>query len=237
MLDFEYLIKGEKGENIIFLNGFRMPYSNWDKVYPVISKNNRVFLYNRKGVGKSNKATLPQDANTVIKELKEELRRLNIQAPYIFVAHSLGGIFANLYARKYINEVKAIVFVESSHPDEIFEHKKIESSNIFTKTNNLVKSLEKIFDKYKYSEDEEIQTSIEQIKKAGKFPSIPIVVVSGLKKMPFIPKESFEIHLKYQKKLTNLSSKVLQYKCFKSAHFPQIEEPDIVINAIKEIIK
>jgi len=35
----------------------------------------------------------------------------------------------------------------------------------------------------------------------------------------------------------NLSSKVIQYKCFKSAHFPQIQEPDIVINAIKEIIK
>jgi hypothetical protein len=68
---------------------------------------------------------------------------------------------------------------------------------ILNTINNGLKIIEKLFDKFKYSEDECdecIEETAAQIKSAGKFPHIPIAVVSGTKKMSLVPEKAFEIH-------------------------------------------
>jgi pimeloyl-ACP methyl ester carboxylesterase len=57
----------------------------------------------------------------VIEEIQGLLIVQKLNPPYLFVAHSLGGVFANLYARTYPDQVLGIVFVEASHPLEIAE--------------------------------------------------------------------------------------------------------------------
>jgi pimeloyl-ACP methyl ester carboxylesterase len=161
---------------------------------------------------------------------------LGLKPPYLLVAHSLGGIFANLYARVYPDKVSGVVFVDSPHPSEIIEQKTINPPIILSIINNSLKAVEKLFDKFKYSEDEYIEETINQIESAGPFPDIPIGVVSGTKKMPFVPKQAFEIHQQYQSKMLNLSSKSTYFICNESGHFPQIIEPEKVIAAIQNTL-
>ena len=67
-----------------------------------------------------------------------------------------------------------------------------------------------------HSEDKNIEQTITQIQSADSFPEIPIDVVSGQKKMPFVPQRAFDIHLKYQHHLFNLSPHSVHYLCHKS---------------------
>jgi pimeloyl-ACP methyl ester carboxylesterase len=161
---------------------------------------------------------------------------LGLDPPYVFVAHSLGGLFANLYARTYPNEVAGIVFVDSPHPLEVAEQKKNSPPIVLKAINNGLKTIEKRFDKFKYSEDECVEETIAQIMSAGDFPHIPIAVVSGTKKMPFVPEKAFATHQQFQTQLLNLSSKSTHYNCLKSGLFPQITEPEKVITAIQDLL-
>lgn len=156
--------------------------------------------------------------------------------PYLFVAHSLGGIFANLYACTYTDEVSGIVFVDAAHPLERTEQQAHKPPPVVRTINEGFKAIEKLFDKFTYSEDECIEQTIAQIQNAASFPDIPIAVVTGTRKMPLVPMEAFEIHQRYQEKLLELSPKSAWYRCEKSGHFPQITEPEKVVSAIMDTI-
>jgi pimeloyl-ACP methyl ester carboxylesterase len=213
-----------------------MNFESWDKVYPKISAHYRILLFNRLGVGSSAKATVPQSGKIVIDEMEKLFLELDITPPYFFVAHSLGGVFANLYACTRPQNTSGIIFVDSPHPLEIIEQKKFKPPFLLQMINDGVKNIEKLFDNYKFSEDECINETLAQIQNSNSFPDIPIAIVSGTKKMPFVPEESFDIHISYQKMLLELSNRSTQYLCEKSGHFPQITEPEIVVKAIKSIV-
>lgn len=230
---FEYSLIGEGEINVIFLNGFRMHFNSWDKVYPQVAQSNKVLLVNRGGIGLSPKAQLPQTGKVIIDSLKNTFTLAGVEPPYVLVSHSLGGIFANLYARTFPTEVAGVVFVESPHPLEIREQKKFKPPFLLRAINDGIKAIEKVFDPYKFSEDEAIHETLRQIDAAGNFPNVPISVVTGTKKMPFVPQGAFDIHMQFQAKLLELSNRSKHFICTESGHFPQITEGDIVIAAIE----
>ena len=232
----EYALSSESGPTVVLLNGYRMPMSSWDKLYPEIQKRGRIFAYNRHGVGKTSPATNPQTGEEVIRSLENVLKALNLSPPYVFVAHSLGGIFLNLYARLKPNDVSAVVFVDSAHPDEIKRQKEFKPPWLIRVMNDALKTIEVRFDKFRYSEDECVSDTLRKIEAAGSFPPIPVAVVTGGKKMPFVPEASFSIHIQCQKELAALSPYSVQIVANKSGHFPQITEPELVIRVIKEIV-
>lgn len=227
---------GDGTPPVVFFNGFRMRFNSWSAVYANLELENSVVLFNRRGVGASAKASEEQDGLTVIGEIRALLSSLNMSPPYVFVAHSLGGIYANLYARTYPDEVAGMVFVDAPHPEEVVEQRENAPPFVVNFINEGVKALEKLFDKLKYSEDENIVKTIEQIAAAGHFPDIPVAVLSGTRKMPFVPEKSFRLHQHYQDELMKLSTKSTRYICNKSGHFPQITEPERVVEAIQETV-
>lgn len=231
---FEYELIGNGKTNIVFLNGFRIKYNSWDMIYPTLAKKHKVLLFNRLGVGSSCRARIKQTGNVVVEEMHAFLSNIGIRPPYLFVAHSLGGLYANLFARTYPDIVSGVVFVDASNPDEIAEQRRLETPFILRSINNGIKKLEKVFDKYRFSEDEAIEETVTQFKNTAPFPDIPVAVVSGTKKMPFVPQQAFEIHQRYQTELLGLSTLSKQYICNESGHFPQITEPEKLISAIVE---
>jgi pimeloyl-ACP methyl ester carboxylesterase len=55
----------------------------------------------------------PRTAADVVAELHALLAAADVPGPYVLTAHSLGGLFAHLYARTYPDEVRGIVFVDA----------------------------------------------------------------------------------------------------------------------------
>jgi pimeloyl-ACP methyl ester carboxylesterase len=232
----ESLILENGGTNVVFMNGFRIQFKTWDKVYPELKYENNVILFNRRGIGRSQKANKAQDGSTVIEDMRSLFSISRLDPPFLLVAHSLGGLFANLYARVYPNEVAGVVFVDAPHQSEIAEQRSFNPPFIVSLLFNSLRTAEKLFDQFRYSEDECVDETIDQINSAGTFPNVPVAVVTGTKKMPFIPVKAFDIHQEYQTKLLSLSTNSAQYLCHGSGHFPQITEPEKVITAIKKTL-
>ncbi|MBV9787416.1 MAG: alpha/beta hydrolase [Chloroflexi bacterium] len=232
----EHRVVGRGEHSVLFLNGFRMSYQSWDKVYPFVAERSTVLLMNRRGVGASPKAKTPQRGDTVVEDIRGMARWAQVPPPYLLVAHSIGGIYANLYARMFGSEVSGVVFVDASHPIEIVEQNNIKPPRALVALNNGLKAIERLFDRYKYSEDECIHDTVRLIDEAGAFPDIPVTVVTGAKKLPFVPSAAHATHLRYQEELLWLARASRHVMCENSSHFPQITESGKVVGVILDAL-
>lgn len=115
----EYALTGNGNQVVIFESGLGGTMDWWAKVFPEISKNTTAFAYNRPGYGKSDPVSTPRDGIHIVNELRSLLKRKNLNPPYILVGHSLGGLYMQLFARRYPDEVSALVLVDSTHPEQL----------------------------------------------------------------------------------------------------------------------
>ena len=74
-------------------------------------------LYDRAGTGWSDPVALPRTSTEVTDELRELLRVADVPAPYLFVGHSLGGLYARQYATRFPDEVVGLVLLDPAHED------------------------------------------------------------------------------------------------------------------------
>ncbi|WP_273566824.1 alpha/beta hydrolase [Maribacter halichondriae] len=78
----------------------------------------RVVRYDRAGIGYSELSNTLQDPETVARELHTLLQEAGESPPYIMAGHSYGGHYIRVFKQLYPNEVTALVFLDSGHPDE-----------------------------------------------------------------------------------------------------------------------
>jgi pimeloyl-ACP methyl ester carboxylesterase len=103
-------------EVVVFEGGSRSTIDKWGAVPQLLAHDTSVFVYNRPGYGHSEVAGTPRDGRTVVEELRGVLRHKGLKPPYVLVGHSLGGLYMQLFARAYPDEVKALVLVDSLYP-------------------------------------------------------------------------------------------------------------------------
>lgn len=89
-----------------------------------LARDHRVCVYDRPGTlrytlnnnpltERSTPVPQPRTAAQVVTELHAVLNNAQVPGPYILTAHSLGGLFARLYAQTYPEQVRGIVFVDA----------------------------------------------------------------------------------------------------------------------------
>jgi pimeloyl-ACP methyl ester carboxylesterase len=83
-------------------------------IAPSVARTTRVCVYDQAGHGMSDEA--PEDKADAARDLHELLERGNVPGPYVVAGHSLGGIHALNYARRYPSEVAGVVLVDSMFP-------------------------------------------------------------------------------------------------------------------------
>jgi pimeloyl-ACP methyl ester carboxylesterase len=104
---------------LVFEAGSRGTIAKWGKVLEGASRDATVFAYNRPGYGNSEAAMTPRDGRTVVEELRRVLRHKGLMPPYVLVGHSLGGLYMQLFARAYPEEVKGLVLIDAMYPREV----------------------------------------------------------------------------------------------------------------------
>lgn len=92
--------------------------ATWGWVQPRVARETRVCAYDRAGMGWSGDAVSTRTATSVAQELHDALTAAGEQGPFVLAGHSLGGIFAQVYATQYPGEVAGLVLVDPSHPDQ-----------------------------------------------------------------------------------------------------------------------
>lgn len=115
----ESLVGGSGRPVIVFENGLGATLDWWAKVWPGAVQTSTALAYNRAGYGHSEATALPRDGTHAVAELRALLQARQLPPPYILVGHSLGGLYMQLYARQYPQEVAALVLVDSTHPEQL----------------------------------------------------------------------------------------------------------------------
>lgn len=231
----QYNISGSGKPNIVLINGGSGPIEGWMKVLPEISKLSSVFSYNRLGVTGSDEPKKAQDGITIIENLREALKIVGFEPPYLLVGHSLGGLYANLFTRLYPNEVAGVIFLEASHPNDTSLDKY--QGKIVKTINKLFSIFDSLSSKKQFNEVNFVKQTVSQIQQVNAFPDIPVYVITGGKENRMMPEEARKKRLENQLELLSLSPKSKHIIAEKSGHFPQLSEPKVVIGAIKDAVQ
>lgn len=101
---------------VVFENGARATLDSWDGVLAALKTDASLFAYNCPGYGNSEPTDAPRDGATVVEQLRSTLRQKGLAPPYVLVGHSLGGLYMQLFARRYPQEVKGLVLVDALYP-------------------------------------------------------------------------------------------------------------------------
>jgi pimeloyl-ACP methyl ester carboxylesterase len=91
----------------------------WYKVQDAIAKTTRVCSSDRAGIMWSDAPPHAQDGDHAARDLHAALAGAGIDGPLVLLGHSLGGPYIMNYTRQFGGNVKGLVFVDASHPDQI----------------------------------------------------------------------------------------------------------------------
>lgn len=116
---------------IFFENGSGTDMNEWKsnpKFFDCVKKMGSLFLYDRNGLGKSPpdlqlSSNNPLTAKQASDKLSALLKKLNIQPPYVLVAHSYGAIYAGYFVLKNPHLVKGLILVDPVPRDFNFSTK------------------------------------------------------------------------------------------------------------------
>ncbi|MBY0598063.1 alpha/beta fold hydrolase [Bacillus bingmayongensis] len=226
-LYYEFFERQNENITVVFESGYGFPSDYWKPIKDEISKFAQFLIYDRAGLGESEKDDRPKDSKQSVENLRNLLQNANIKPPYMFVGHSIGGANVRLYASTYPEEVAAVILLDSCHEDQ----NKI-MPPLFTEEMRSI-----YFDQFSVEGSlNEIQDSLEQISKANSLGDIPLTVVSaGLQS--YHTTESFAAWNLFQRDLTHLSTKRKHIIVEDAGHLLHIDQPQVIIDIIKDTLK
>jgi pimeloyl-ACP methyl ester carboxylesterase len=188
---------------------------------------------------------MPRTARDLVSDLHALLQTAHVPAPYVFAAHSFGGIFARLYASAYPKEVVGMVLVdalsEKVRTGLTPEQWKLYVNFGFTKP---TPGLEK----YKDIETLEVNASLDQMKKAASAEPLrpmPLFVLTQGQPFDLSPWQPLPADFPgalnkawhtAQDALARLAPNAKHKTATKSSHYIQVQEPQLVVDAIKQVV-
>ncbi len=90
----------------------------WAPLFDALAAISTVCAYSRAGIMWSEPAAQPYSASDIARDLQLLLQRAHVSAPYVLVAHSLGGPYAMVFAQQFGQDLAGLVWVDPSHPDQ-----------------------------------------------------------------------------------------------------------------------
>lgn len=228
------------GPTVILDSGAGDDSSVWQQVQAGVATFARVCSYDRTGLGKSEVGPRPRTTQTVVNELRSLLRNAHVPGPYVYVGHSISGFTARLFAQQDPQDVKGLVLVDTSNPDQfdrilqlLGPHKEGEAAIIGAVREEASTEMDP-------RDGLLFRKSADEVRNAGPFGAMPIVVLEHGKEL--LPagtpiSASFQaLWHELQLKNATLSRGAQLVVAKNSGHYIHKEQPDLVILAIRKVV-
>ncbi|WP_096188918.1 alpha/beta fold hydrolase [Evansella halocellulosilytica] len=224
---FAKLCGENKGKPAVIMEaGYGDTSTTWDPILHEISNRTEVLVYDRAGVGKSEKSPNSRTSKDMVSELNLLIKKLELKRPFIFVGHSFGGVNVRLFASQYPDKVCGLILVDSTPADYVERF-------LPTMSEDFQKAYKNQF--FYEGDFEEMMISLNQLKENKRVLSVPLTVLSAGNKAHY-SKASQKLWNDMQKDIVNISSNSEIIVAEKSSHYIHHDEPEVVIRAINRII-
>lgn len=226
----ESALSGDSGPVVVFENGLGGGMEWWAKVLPELAGEARLFAYNRAGYGASAAMSAARDGEHVVDELRRLLRAKQLSPPYLLVGHSLGGLYMQLFARRYPDEVGGLILVDSTHP------RQMEGAGAYQNWPLWLRMLFSVLTSETAKQElAAIDATGEQVLALPSVSGKPVLVLSALQ--PTDEHSELADHANAKRRdLLRLYPGGRQV-WVDSGHAIPLEKPDAVVSAIRELLK
>jgi pimeloyl-ACP methyl ester carboxylesterase len=239
---------GTGSPTVILDAGYGGTSGAWTKVHLEAMKITRVCAYDRANLGSSDKAPVPRTIQDWTNDLDSLLKASGIPGPYILVGHSFAGHNVRLYTAQHPQQVAGVILVESSHPDQTDRMLAALPAPSAADSKDLVqlrRDLDTSVDPMTIPQDPEkvlYPASMEQVRTAGTFGDIPLIVISRAQTEIMTDSKAIndtlaQVWSEMQKDFLALSTRSTQIIAEHSGHMVPEQEPEVVVNAIEQMVQ
>ncbi|WP_181780234.1 alpha/beta fold hydrolase [Pseudonocardia pini] len=210
-------------------------------VFERLSAGNRVCAYDRPGTfryadplaltDRSTPVPMPRTARAVVDDLHALLGAAAVPGPYLLVGHSMGGLFARLYAQLHPADVVGVVFVDAfpvEFPELMGavwpEHAAVLADPVPQFANDPAAA-----------EVVDVEASAAEVRAAPAYPAVPTVVLSKTEPFPLpagapptLGPALDRAWPEGQQKLVALTPRTPHVVDTGSDHYVQVHDPDLV---------
>jgi pimeloyl-ACP methyl ester carboxylesterase len=221
-------IAGDGPITIVLEAGGGWSLRQWDLVQPKLAPFARVVSYDRPGLGKSVQCSKAETAHRVATELHAALESAGLRPPYLFVAHSMGGLFARVFTSMFPSEVGGLVLLDPA-PELFYDRVRRELPELYA-------MLEQAPDAPKGAARAAADTTLAQAAASDPLPPIPIVLFTR-SKWDGAPPEMARIwtqeHQRWVARTPTAKLRVAE----NSGHDIPRDEPQVVVDAVRDMLR
>jgi pimeloyl-ACP methyl ester carboxylesterase len=101
---------------VVLSSGLGEHSTSWSWITAEVSKTTTVCAYDRAGQVWSDDSPAAPDGVAIARDLHALLHAAELPAPYVMVGHSTGGLYTQVFADRYPNEIAGMVLLDSLTP-------------------------------------------------------------------------------------------------------------------------
>lgn len=225
---------GHGTPTVVFESGLGQGKEAWAAVFNAVATETRAFAYDRAGYGDSEDSALPRDGLQIVAELRALLAEEEIPPPYVLVGHSLGGTLMKLFARTYPTEVVGVVLVDARYDDLAHRARQIGVNAMLV---NPPRALFMMSGAATRAELAAAPLTMKQARRAGKFPPVPLIVLTHQRASTHWPQALGKVWVAGQRNMKKMSSLGRIKVCDDSGHNVHQDRPDVVVRAVLNVVR
>jgi Tol biopolymer transport system component/pimeloyl-ACP methyl ester carboxylesterase len=246
---------GEGGPTVVIDTGVGDTLDRWGDFQLQVAEFTHVCTYNRAGYGTSEVGPLPRHSQRLAGELHHLLEKAGIKGPYLLVGHSLGGLTIQVFADRYPNQVAGLILLDppplqfitgQAFPElfQMLEDQALELQNLAEATHQSADPEAQSQANYLEAIASEhaalIAESASQVAAIESFGDVPLVVIgSGIPNPAFgQDAEAYQqFWIEQNRELADKSTNGRFVLAQESSHYIHEDAPDLVLDAIREMVK
>jgi len=217
-------------------------------VFEPIAQFARVVSYDRASLGGSDRGPRRRSCADMVADLHALLLHAHIPGPYVLVGHSFGGQIVRLFAHHHPSNVVGLVLVDAVHHDQTERALALIPPPAPDESPRLANM--RTFHTDGYTDDPawdpegiDLGASDAQVRAAGLHGALPLIVLTARDHgapPPDLPADFIAAYdamfHELQRDLARLSSRSAHIYAEHSGHFIQIDEPALVIDAVRQVV-
>src|SRR5574340_383232 len=233
---------GSGSPTVVFICGLGEDMDSWNSVQPDVGKLTSTLAYDRAGLGESEASPHRPTISNMVHDLHFLLAGAKLPPPYLLVAHSLGGFVARMFADHYPEAVCGLVLVDAAHERYRERLQRVRREEEWAQMEAQQKARMEGAPEAIRAEFEELEHDWLELKSVKWMTHIPLTILTatrvdaGARRNGVTPADMLawkQLHAGWIKKVPGARHIVTG----KSGHYIQLEEPELVIEAIREMLE